>query len=68
MLLSPVFQTASHPGGRALGLQRFAALARASAAPVYALGGVTAENALRLRATPAVGIAAIGALSPPADR
>jgi thiamine monophosphate synthase len=29
--------------------------------PVYALGGITADNAARLRHTPAVGIAAIGA-------
>jgi len=62
-LLSPVFQTASHPEKKPLGIWRFGALARLSPVPVYALGGVTPSNATSLAATNAVGIAAIGALS-----
>ena len=61
VLLAPVFATASHPGRMALGPLRFAALCRASPIPVYALGGVTAENAKRLAHSGAAGIAAIGA-------
>lgn len=62
-LLSPVFATASHPGQRALGPQRFAALVQAAAVPVYALGGIDAASATRLRASGAVGLAAIGAFA-----
>jgi thiamine-phosphate pyrophosphorylase len=61
-LLSPAFPTASHPGRPALGPLRFARLANAAPLPVYALGGVTAERARRLRG--AVGLAAVGALAP----
>jgi thiamine-phosphate pyrophosphorylase len=61
ILLSPVFPTASHPGRPALGLHRANAMAGASRIPVYALGGVTADNAGRLSGFS--GIAAIGALA-----
>ncbi|MGB8275676.1 MAG: thiamine phosphate synthase [Alphaproteobacteria bacterium] len=61
VLLSPVFETASHPGRRPLGPCRFAALARRSPVPVYALGGLTGSTARRIQATEAVGIAALGA-------
>lgn len=60
-LLSPVFPTASHPGGPALSPVRANMIAAQSRVPVYALGGVTAHNARLLRGF--VGIAAIGALS-----
>ena len=60
-LLSPAFPTASHPDRTALGPVRFARLAGAAPLPVYALGGVTAARARRLRG--AVGLAAIGALA-----
>ena len=63
-LLSPVFATASHPDQRALGLQRFAALAQASPVPVYALGGIGRAHASLLRGSGAVGIAGIGGLVP----
>ena len=65
-LLSPVFATASHPDVRALGPQRFAALARASPLPVYALGGVDGTRARLLQGSGAVGIAGIGGLIPQA--
>lgn len=61
LLLSPVFSTASHPGGAALTPVRAAHIAAASRVPVYALGGITAGNAALL-APSFDGIAAIGAL------
>ncbi|WP_374763151.1 thiamine phosphate synthase [Yunchengibacter salinarum] len=53
-ILSPVFPTRSHPGGRVLGLHRFARLARSSPVPVAALGGIGAVGARRLKAVPGV--------------
>ena len=64
VLLAPVFATASHPGARALGPQRFAALANACPLPVYALGGIDRARAQLLHGTGAVGIAGIGGLIP----
>lgn len=48
VLLSPVFATNSHPGARSLGATRFRLLAKASKAPVIALGGVTNSRARAL--------------------
>jgi thiamine-phosphate pyrophosphorylase len=58
-LLSPVFATASHPNGHALGLLRFLSLCRSAALPVYALGGMDRTNVARLRERNVVGIAGI---------
>jgi thiamine-phosphate pyrophosphorylase len=44
-LLSPVFATRSHPGGKTLGPVRFQLLARQAGLPVIALGGMTATRA-----------------------
>lgn len=44
-LLSPVFPTASHPGGQTLGRARFRMLARQAGLPVIALGGMTPHRA-----------------------
>ena len=63
VLVSPVFPTASHPGGRTLGLLRFARLARASRLPVYALGGISAATRRRLKDLPIAGIAGISAVA-----
>jgi thiamine-phosphate pyrophosphorylase len=63
VLLSPVFETASHPGAPALGVNRFTALVRKSGVPVYALGGVSATTVGQLRHSGAVGIAAVGAFN-----
>jgi len=61
IFLGPVFPTASKPGGAALGLERLAALCAAAPAPVYAVGGVTAERLADCLAAGAVGVAAIRA-------
>jgi thiamine-phosphate pyrophosphorylase len=63
--LSPLCATASHPGGRALGLLRWAALARRARLPVCALGGVTGRTVAALPAGAAAGAGAIGALRRP---
>ncbi len=62
-LLAPVFPTASHAGGTALGPLRLRVIANQSPLPIYALGGVDAATALRLRGAKLAGLAAIGALA-----
>lgn len=62
VLLSPVFPTASHPGGRTLGLHRARAIAGAACLPVYAMGGVDAGNA-QLLGPAFFGFAAIAAFA-----
>jgi len=47
-MLSPVFPTRSHPGGKILGTTRFRTLAACAKMPVIALGGMTASSAHRL--------------------
>jgi len=49
VLLSPVFPTRSHPGGKVLGPVRFRLMAQRSPAPVIALGGMNPVSARRLR-------------------
>ena len=61
LILSAVFPTASHPGRAALGPVRASLIARQSPKPVFALGGITAQNAARLSGFD--GIACIGALA-----
>jgi thiamine-phosphate pyrophosphorylase len=48
-LLSPVFPTATHPGGATLGAVRFRLLARQTPLPVIALGGMSAPRARALQ-------------------
>lgn len=48
VLLSPVFPTRSHPGGRALGPVRFRLIARQAPAVLIALGGMNRKAARRL--------------------
>ena len=64
VFVSPVFPTASHPQGEALGPEAFAALVRTTDLPVIALGGMNAERARALADTGMHGWAAIGALTP----
>ncbi len=48
IFLSPVFPTASHPGGATLGPMGFSVLAQQSPVPVIALGGMNAARAREL--------------------
>ncbi len=43
-LLSPIFETQSHPGARPLGIDRLRRLVASCPIPVYALGGVSIKN------------------------
>ena len=61
--ISPVFPTRSHPGAAALGPARAGRLARQVPLPAFALGGITAENTMRLHGLPFYGIGVIGAWS-----
>ncbi|HEY2001712.1 MAG TPA: thiamine phosphate synthase [Acidobacteriaceae bacterium] len=59
-LLSPIFRTESHPKARPLGVEALTAAAQtAGKMPVYALGGVNAENAALCIAAGAAGVAGI---------
>jgi len=64
--LSPVF--ASPGKGAPLGIAQFAVLTRASALPIYALGGVQPEHVPQLRAAGARGVAVISAVFAASDR
>lgn len=64
LLVSPVFPSKSPSAGAPLGVEAFAELVAAAPAPVYALGGVTAETAARLEFTGAAGLAGIEAFLP----
>lgn len=57
VVLSPVFAKPGYPAP--LGLRAFGAIARTARVPVYALGGVTKENAGECLAAGAAGIAGI---------
>jgi thiamine-phosphate pyrophosphorylase len=63
IFLSPLFPTRSHPGERALGRLRFAALAHRATMPVMALGGVGARHGTLLQGIGAAGWAAIDGLT-----
>lgn len=66
--IGPVFLDGGVPGaGGALGVERFADLARRCALPAVALGGVTPESATALRAAGASGVAAISSVLAAAD-
>jgi len=60
---SPVFPTRSHPGARALGRMRFAALTRHAAMPVIALGGMSTKRFRSLVPLGCYGWGAIDALT-----
>ncbi|HEX5353763.1 MAG TPA: Nudix family hydrolase [Rhodanobacteraceae bacterium] len=61
--LSPVRATASHPGAKPLGWERFARLVADARLPVYALGGTGPDDLGRARAAGAQGVAGIRAFS-----
>ncbi len=60
-LLSPVKATRTHPDSETLGWPGFAELAGRAALPVFALGGMEAQDLPRARALGGQGIAAISA-------
>jgi thiamine-phosphate pyrophosphorylase len=60
VILGPVFTSKSPSAGTPLGVKRFADLVASVDLPVYAMGGVTADNARELADTGACGIAGIG--------
>ncbi|ANP46316.1 hypothetical protein ATE48_10505 [Candidatus Viadribacter manganicus] len=61
-VLSPIFPSRSASAQRELGVFRASQIARASAVPVIALGGVNASNATRLIGRGFAGVAAVDAL------
>lgn len=61
VILSAVFPSKSASAGRPIGPYAFRSMARSAAIPVYALGGVTQDNAARIGAC-AAGWAAIDAV------
>ncbi|HYJ52283.1 MAG TPA: thiamine phosphate synthase [Allosphingosinicella sp.] len=63
VFLSPVYATRSHADAKPLGLARFAWLARRTALPVIALGGMNLERGKRLASFGAYGWAGIDAWS-----
>lgn len=62
-ILSPVFATASHPGGRTIGAIRFALWTRRAGVPVVAMGGMTPSTWRRLGGARVAGMAAVGAFT-----
>lgn len=62
-VLSPVFPAGGASAARpSLGVERFSQLARSAPRPVYALGGVHAENARELAGSGACGLAGVEAI------
>lgn len=59
VVYGPIFATHSHPSGRPIGLEALAAATRTVHLPVYALGGITEENAALCVAAGAAGVAGI---------
>jgi len=59
ILLSPVKETRSHPGVKGIGWKKFTALASDVTVPVYALGGMTADDLDDAKISGAQGVAAI---------
>jgi len=64
ILISPIYPTRTHPGARALGPLRAAAIARAAGIPAIALGGMTRARFKRMKSMGFVGWAAIDGLTP----
>ncbi|WP_308911057.1 thiamine phosphate synthase [Pseudokordiimonas caeni] len=56
-LVSPVFETLSHPGARTLGPHRFARLVQGVGVRIGALGGVKKRNSGRLKSLPLAAVA-----------
>lgn len=63
VLLSPIFETVSHPGRPGIGVIRAALWLRHAPLPVYALGGIAPDTAPLLLPFPFAGLAAVGAFT-----
>jgi thiamine-phosphate pyrophosphorylase len=63
-LLAPAFPTQSHKERASIGVARFRLMAAGASLPVYALGGVNAQNVAMLRGARLTGVAAIEGLVP----
>ncbi|WP_082564675.1 thiamine phosphate synthase [Caulobacter sp. Root1472] len=63
LVVSPVFPSRSPSAGAPLGVEGLKRIVEGVQTPVYALGGVRADTAARLRDTGIVGIAAVEALN-----
>jgi len=59
ILLSPVKETASHPGVQGIGWEKFQKLSENIESPVYALGGMTIDDIVDAKRYGAQGVAAI---------
>lgn len=64
ILISPVKETASHPGEPGLGWEAFSALAEAVPVPVFALGGLSDQDREEAKKHGAQGVAAISGYWP----
>lgn len=63
VVFGPVFDTPSkRPFGSPFGLEKLAEVCRASAVPVFAIGGITAQSVTDVRRAGAHGVAVIGAI------
>lgn len=67
VLLGPVFATPSKPAGKPLGIPLLRGICRRSPIPVFALGGVTPENAASCVQAGAAGVAGIRLFQQAAD-
>jgi thiamine-phosphate pyrophosphorylase len=63
VVVSPVFPSHSRSAGRPLGVFALARIVRGAGAPVYALGGVNARTAMKLKMAGVAGLAAVEALA-----
>src|SRR4051812_14906299 len=62
VVFGSVWETASHPGGGAAGLERLREVCEISPVPVYAIGGVTAERVAACLEAGAHGVAVMRAV------
>lgn len=62
IVLGTVFRSASHPGGRVIGVEGVRAACAGVHVPLLAIGGVTAANAGEVMRAGASGVAVIGAI------
>jgi thiamine-phosphate pyrophosphorylase len=60
VIFGPVWESASHPTSRPVGVEALAEVSRALHIPVVAIGGVTEERIAQCHAAGAAGYAAIG--------